>query len=116
MKYAFILVFLSFNGFSKTEEEMRKDLIADSKKSDYKIDWKYTAGSYLIYDCIRGSYACVNSAGYENCKEERAFSISKKADQYPCAPLEIFSNKKICLVKNYELLALNAPRRFCYPK
>lgn len=98
----------------------RADLSAEqsleTKKIDYQIDWKYKAGEYLVFDCERSHYACVTSEGYENCQEERSFSLAKKEGRLPCAPLKKFKNKKSCVEKNYELVDINALRRFCYPK
>lgn len=85
-------------------------------KIDYQIDWKYKAGEYLIFDCERSHFACVNSDGDDNCREERNFAMEKRASRYPCAPLKKFKDKKSCIEKSYQLVDLNALKRFCYPK
>lgn len=85
-------------------------------KIDYQIDWKYKAGEYLIFDCERSHFACVNSDGDDNCREERNFAMEKRAGRYPCAPLKKFKDKKSCIEKSYQLVDLNALKRFCYPK
>lgn len=89
---------------------------AETDKSEYRIDWKYNAGKYFIYDCVREHYACVNLEGNTNCLEERNFAIEKKAKTYPCAPLAVFGDKKTCVEKQYQVLLSNAFKRFCYPK
>lgn len=86
------------------------------KKQDYPLDWKYHAGEYLIYDCERAHYACVNKEGNDNCREERSEAIEKKLPQYPCAPLKKFENKKECVKENYHIQDIGAKKRFCYPK
>jgi hypothetical protein len=112
MKYFFLLFLISMNSFAETEAK----IIAQSRKTDYQIDWQYKAGQYLIYDCERRHYACVDLDGNSNCEEERSFAIEKKATIYPCAPLSKFANKKSCVEKNYKIVDINALRRFCYPK
>lgn len=112
MKLNFILlIFLSFNCFSETVEE----LIRESRKTDYQIDWKYKGGEYLIYDCERIHYACVNIDGFQNCKEERNYAVETKAPKYPCVPLKKYEDKKSCVKKNYEVVDRNVVKRFCYP-
>lgn len=96
-------------------EEMTAAEFAANKKSDYKIDWKYSAGQYLIYDCDRNHYACVDVSGFDNCQEERNFAIGKKLTNYPCAPLKKFSDKSACVIKSYEVVDNMALKRFCYP-
>lgn len=86
-----------------------------NKKEDYPLDWKYAAGEYLIYDCERSHYACVNKDGQDNCREERNFAREKKLDRYPCAPLKKFQSKKLCVEENYRVQDLGAKKRFCYP-
>ena len=112
MKFVFLFLIISMNSFAETEAEK----YAQSRKTDYKIDWKYNAGEYFIYDCERKNYACVNLEGNTNCLEERNFAIEKKETSYPCAPLGKFNDKKSCVEKSYKIVDINALRRFCYPK
>ena len=113
MKLNFILIFfLSLNCFGQTV----KDIIAESRESNYQIDWKYKSGEYLIYDCERRHYACVNIDGDNNCREERKFAIETKAATYPCASLAKYKNKKLCVEKNYQVVDTTSLHRFCYPK
>lgn len=112
MKFAFFLLFLSAFNFAFSAEE--KELF--TKNSEYNVDWKYLAGEYLIYDCERQHYVCVNVTGNENCEEERKYAIEKKLEIYPCAPLQKFADKKSCVLKDYEVVDRMAARRFCYPK
>lgn len=118
MKYYFLLLLLSLNSFAETKviNVTKEEVPAESRISDYKMDWKYSAGEYFIYDCERGHYACVTEEGNSNCKEERNFAIEKKTRIYPCAPLAKFTDKKSCVEKSYRIVDLNVLRRFCYPK
>ena len=112
MKWSFLLFILVPNYlFAETKGEF-----VESRRTDYRIDWKYFAGKYLIYDCERKHYACVNLEGNANCLQERKFAIEKKTNMYPCAPLASFADKKKCAEKNYDVVDINAPKRFCYPK
>jgi hypothetical protein len=107
----FILLVFSMNLFAEAEPEK----IIESKVNDYKIDLKYIAGEYLLYDCEKRHYACVSVVSFLNCKEDRKSEIKAKAKGFSCAPLEKFASKKICLEKSYKIVYLNAPKRFCYP-
>lgn len=110
----FVILFSSVL-IAQVAPEMTAEELAENKKSDFKIDWKYMAGEYLIFDCERNHYACVNVSGFDNCQEERNFAIGKKLAAYPCAPLKKFPNKKSCVLKNYETVDILALKRFCYP-
>ncbi len=108
---SFLLFIFSMNLFAETEQEK----ISENKISDYKIDLKYIAGEYLLYDCEKSHYACVSVVGFLNCQENRKSETKVKAKSFSCAPLEKFATKKICLEKSYKIVDLNAPKRFCYP-
>lgn len=110
-KYIYLFLFFSFNSFPAAEENVNQFV-----NPNYAIDWKYVAGEFLIYDCTRGHYACVNFESNLNCIQERNYAIERKMKKYPCAALAKFSNKKLCVEKNYKIVDINAPRRFCYPK
>ncbi len=112
MKLSLILIlFFASNCFGETV----KELIRDTRDTNYQIDWKYKGGEYLIYDCERDHYACVNIDGDNNCKEERNFAMEVKAAKYPCVSFKKFDNKKSCLEKNYEVVERKVVKRFCYP-
>jgi hypothetical protein len=89
---------------------------ASFAKDEYLIDWKYHAGEYLIYDCEREHYACVDIDGNANCLEERNFAKEKKFSSLTCAPLKKFKNKKECVEENYKVVDIGAKKRFCYPE
>jgi hypothetical protein len=85
------------------------------KRAEYKISEKYKGGEYLIYDCEKDFYACVNMEGYELCSTKRQAAIALKEKSYPCAPLKKFEDKKSCLLKNYSAIESGKLKRFCYP-
>jgi len=107
----FFLFFLSCKVFAQSGTEG-----IESSRSVYKIDSKYFAGKYLIYDCEKKHYACVDLAGSQRCKELRISAIASNAQVYPCAPLSAFPDKKSCVEKNYKFVESNAKKSFCYPK
>lgn len=109
---------LSVMAETKLEEKVKSaaQIYDESRNPDFQIDWKYKAGEYLIYDCERSHYACVNLDGFNNCSEERNFAIEKKSAFYPCAPFKKFADKKSCVEKNYKVVDVGAIKRFCYPK
>ena len=112
MNTLIFFLLISVNAFCMTEDEAH----SANRIDDYRIDWKYNAGEYFVFDCERDHYACVSLEGNENCAQERAFAIEKKVGFYPCAPLIKFATKKACLLRSYEIVDLNSPKRFCYPK
>jgi hypothetical protein len=120
---AFIFFFF-LNAFVINAEESIKlevkkteaEIYAESIKTDYKMDWKYSAGEYLIYDCERKHFACIDKSSQENCVEERAFALAQKLPSLPCAPLKKYTDKTACVHENYKVVDINALKRFCYPK
>ncbi|MDO9181697.1 MAG: hypothetical protein Q7U04_04775 [Bacteriovorax sp.] len=116
MKIFFLISLLGTGIFAKAFAEVPESAELSIRAPDYKIDWKYNAGEYLIYDCERKHFACVNATGNDNCVEERRYALVTKAAVYPCAPLKKFKNKKECVENNYKIVELDAPKRFCYPK
>ncbi len=106
----FFLITLSFQAMGQVDEEL------EARRSNYQINDHYKAGSYLIYDCWRGFYTCVDEDGFKNCREKRQEDMNKKKGEYSCAPLNKFPTKTVCAQKNYEVVEALAKKRFCYPK
>jgi hypothetical protein len=109
------LVFLFFFISSSFGHELKDEPIQDPK-AGFKIDRKYYGGEYLIYNCEKGHFACVDSSSFLNCKNGRKLALENKKLILPCAPLEKFKDKILCVQKNYELVHLNAVKGFCSPK
>lgn len=111
MKLVLFLFFIHQSFGQKLEDEFKKDF-----KSDYRIDEKYSGGKYLIFNCEKSHFACVDYYSFLNCAEERKQAFNKKSTVLPCAPLLKLEDKTFCIKKNYELVYLNAAKRFCAPK
>lgn len=107
MKLALLLALFPFLSFS---QEVPVYL------EEYPLDDRYKAGKFLIYDCQKKHYACVNQDGNNSCIERREEGKVKNTQEYDCAPLKSFQDKKSCLLKNYEVVEMNAWKRFCFPK
>ncbi len=107
-----------------TKAQNAASLVFDSIKSetedqrihDYKIDNKYFAGNYLIYDCEENHFACVNDVGYAECNDNREAALKKKSHGLPCAALKIFLDKKTCIEQSYQYVDRNNVKLFCFSK
>lgn len=91
-------------------------IVHAERAENFQMDWKYTGGKYLIFDCERSHYACVNKEGQDNCLEERKYALEIKAKSYPCAPLRVFSDQVACIKESYKIVDIGANKRFCFPK
>ena len=92
------------------------DEALSEKRANYQINEFYKAGSFLIYDCYRGYYTCVDEDGFNKCRDKRLEDTKLKLKDYSCAPLKKLPTNKECAYKNYEVIEANAKKRFCYPK
>ena len=86
------------------------------KRSNYKINERYSGGSYLIYNCKNDYYTCVDEYSNGLCLDQRKMAKEKNQNYYPCAPLKKFPTKKECLLENYTAVEMMALKRFCYPQ
>lgn len=110
-KFAFIFtLILSTQGLCQVDEQLA------AKRANYQINDYFKAGNYLIYDCFRGYYTCVDEDGFNKCKELRQKDKVDNKPQYSCAQLKKFSDHAGCAKTNYEVIEANAKKRFCYPK
>lgn len=119
MILTFILIIMTVKVFAEEAADTAAkpvEVELEVKKSNYRINGRYQAGEFLVYDCQGEYYACVDQDGSEKCREDRDVSIKRKEKRYPCAPLKKFENKKTCLQKNYEVIESLALKRFCFPK
>jgi hypothetical protein len=85
-------------------------------RGDYQISENYVAGEYLIYDCQREFFACVNLESNESCQVRRNNSIKLAEKKYPCAPLKKFNDKRECVLRNYSAIETAKLKRFCFAK
>jgi hypothetical protein len=98
------------------EAEKKIDNSLETRLSNFKIDENFRAGEYLIYDCKKKAYTCVDDNSFETCKMRREESKNKKQRVYLCAPLKKFPNRKACLLYNYDVIQAVNTDRFCFPK
>ena len=118
-KILFMIFLLSFKILPAQESvdpDAGKDPDVVKRRMEYRINDRYKAGEYLIYDCFAKYYACVNEDSFTACKEKRSEREKLKESAYRCAPLKKFKDKKECLEANYDVIERITLQRFCYPK
>lgn len=91
-------------------------LSSEDKLAHYKMDANYRSGQFLIYDCDKKIYTCVDDLSNEDCKDKRAKNIFMREKLYSCAPLKKYSDRIECLKDNYQIMEKAPFTRFCYPK
>ena len=112
-----ILLCLSIQADAQdTQAEKIIDNSLETKLANFKIDQHYRAGEYLIFDCKKKAYTCVDENSYETCKTKREESKAKGIRPYFCAPLKKFADREKCLIENYKAVEAVNFERFCYPK
>ncbi len=95
--------------------QKRKELQSISKINDASyISNIYRRGPFLIYDCERGYYACVNKDGFNYCKDIRNDSRKKRYRILSCAPLKKFEVKKDCIAVQKKLVDYPVNKFFCF--
>lgn len=108
--FFFFLILLSYQSFAQVDEAL------ENRRANYQINDYYKAGSYLIFDCFRDYYTCVDEDGFKRCREKRQQDMEKKLNVFTCAPLKKFQTQTICAQKNYEVVEAVAKKHFCYPR
>ena len=101
---------------ANAQTEKRIDNSLETKLSNFKIDRDNRAGEYLIFDCKKKAYTCVDENSYENCKMLREDSKLKRSRKLTCAPLRKFADREKCLIENYKAIEAVNFERFCFPK
>jgi hypothetical protein len=89
-------IILTFNLAFCQEQNHQKD---QKDEIGVRLSKDYTLGQYLIYDCKRKFFACVNLASYDYCEKERQslFKLGlKKGTFTPCAPFKRFDSILDC--------------------
>ena len=72
------------------------------------------SGRYLIYDCKKKFFACVDEFSYEACQDDRKGAIAKREDFLPCAPLKRFPHYDDCADVQIEKIRQPIKKRFCW--
>lgn len=78
-----------------------------------QISKKYYDGPYLIYNCTKGHWTCVDLDGYKACQKERDQAKTDYKRNLTCAAFKEFPSKKECEV--YQQSKVNNPdgKKFC---
>ena len=78
-----------------------------------QISQKYYDGQYLIYDCAKHHWTCVDLDGFKECQEERSKAGKDYKRNLACAPFKEFKTKKECEV--FQQKKVNNPegKKFC---
>lgn len=103
-----LLLFINFFQYSSAE-------IREPHKS-VQISIGYFSGEYLIYDCKKGSFACVDEESNEDCEAARAHSIKISELNLPCAPLKKFPHFEDCEAAQYQQIESPKKKHFCLLK
>lgn len=74
----------------------------------------YTSGEYLIFDCKKRFYVCVDALNFEQCGEDRQFAIKQGYLNLPCAPLKKFDHHQYCVHAQYEKIYGAFNKEFCF--
>jgi hypothetical protein len=83
------------------------------KRLEPRLSDKYYRGRYLIYDCEKRFFACVNLPSFYNCRELRQKEKDLKEVLLSCAPLKQFKSQKDCFDVNYSLIHRVTNKSFC---
>jgi len=100
------------DGTIQSIEEARQQARGEADKL-HQYDYRYYAGEYLIYDCKKRHFACVNKNGFEYCQLARKKTKREKHSIYACAHLKSFQTLTNCLEKQYELMHSLPSKLFC---
>jgi len=84
------------------------------KHNSVQISHILKSGRYLIYDCKKKFFACVDEFSYEACEEDRKGAIAKREDFLPCAPLKRFPHYDVCADVQEEKIRQPIKKRFCW--
>ncbi len=78
-----------------------------------RISNKWFRGSYLIYDCEVGNFACVNKTGLIRCERERDEDKKESKPQVRCAYFKKFATQEDCFKEQYRQIQNQKPRVYC---
>jgi hypothetical protein len=101
------------NDEAMTEEEEKKRDVLQQKLEEPRLSNKWFRGNYLIYDCDKGFFACVNNTSFEKCKYQRMKRKERREVGLACAPLKRFDTQKACFKVQYEKMHNQVPKLFC---
>lgn len=101
------------NDDAMTLEEEKKRGTLQRKIEEPRISNKWFRGNYLIYDCDKAHYACVNSDSFEKCEYIRTSRKERRQPSLGCAPLKRFDTQGKCFEMQYAKVHNQVPKLFC---
>ncbi len=114
---SFILFIASADEVKDVQSEKifrsKKNSFRKTEKPEYLISDIYRTGEYLIYDCKKRHFACVNKESFVRCKEKRQESFRLRYSHHPCVPLKNFKEQDLCFKKQLELIEQIPDKKFC---
>ncbi|MBI2522001.1 MAG: hypothetical protein HYV97_16410 [Bdellovibrio sp.] len=69
-------------------------------------------GRGLVYDCIKGEWACVNRHGYSQCRANMKWNISHNKP-YECFTVHVYSSDVDCIVVQLRHITRQVKVDFC---
>jgi hypothetical protein len=78
-----------------------------------RLDHQYFRGGHLIYDCVRGFFACVNQDGFTECGNRRERAREEFFANLHCAPLKSFEDEDQCIEQQKKLVLQLTHKSFC---
>ncbi len=96
-----------------TLEEERNRSEVQIALEEPRISNKWFQGNYLVYDCDKGFFACVNNTSYSLCSSQRTTRIEERNPALGCAPLKRFNTQEECFKVQYQKLHNQMPKLFC---
>lgn len=94
------------------DEESSRDTMV-KQKDEPRISNKWYRGNYLIYDCSKGNYICVNDISFLECQDQRQADLDERRISLRCAPLKRFDSQDECFKVQYEKIHNQLPKIFC---
>ncbi|MCB9063152.1 MAG: hypothetical protein H6622_16630 [Halobacteriovoraceae bacterium] len=79
-----------------------------------QISREYYEGSYLIFNCDDGHFACVNERGFNYCKDKREYAVARGEYFLPCGPLKKFKDLTECLHEQDQHVYSLFNKSFCH--
>lgn len=78
------------------------------------ISKEYDEGSYLLYNCSKGYFACVAYSNILECEKKRKSAIRKnKFNNLSCAPLKKLKTHKECVREQYLRIHRSQKHSYC---
>lgn len=96
---------------NKTDSEKMDKMERD--KYEPRISDKWFRGNYLIYDCEKGNFICVNLFSFNQCQSQREEDKKQKQTHLRCAPFKKFPTQKKCFAEQYRQIENQKPKVFC---